>query len=203
MGCTYLIRYGLAGRVGRFEAGTALAGLERGRAVVIRSGRGTELGEILVDVADGASSDAGTDAARVLRVAGADDFDRAGRAELQRSGRFEACRRVFAGGVWPLELIDVEPMLDDRRVVLHYLGPHRLDVGGIRAALEAACGIDAIFEPAGLDVDIEEPVASASGGCGADGCGSGGCGSGSGSGGGCSGCAVKEMVAAKRIAPAV
>lgn len=209
MAHSYLIRYGLMGRVGRFWSESA--GLQRGQTVVIRSHRGTELGEVLVPVPADSSAELTPEpgSTRIVRVAAEADFERARQADHDRAARFERCRRVFEDGVWPLELIDVEPLLDDRRVVLHYLGPHRLDVSGLLATLRATCDLDVVFEPVGRDVDVNELGDSeradgSAGGCGSCGSGSGGCGSGEGGcgssahGGGCSDCGVKKLLAASR-----
>ena len=191
----YLIRYGLMRRVGRFAADSDA--FERGQAVVVRSLRGLELGEVLVRTA-GEGASAGP--ARVIRPAGPDDFERSLQAERDRPRRLEACERVFRDGAWPLRLIDVEPMLDGRQAVLHYLGPHRIDAGELLPALRDAIGLDVLLEPAGLDLDLDPPLdeGSGCGSCGSEG--GGGCGScGEGdSGGGCSGCAVKDLIRARR-----
>jgi cell fate regulator YaaT (PSP1 superfamily) len=188
MQTVYWVRYGLMRRVARFDADRDA--FQRGDTVVVRSTRGTELGEILAPVT--AFGSAGGIGSRILRIAGTDDLDRAHRAELDRPRRFDACDRVFRDGVWPLELIDIEPLLDDRRTVLYYLGPHHLETEGLMNAFREACGLDVSFEPLGRDEPAEEEMH----GCGT--CGEGGCGSGGGCGsedhGGCTGCAVKDLV---------
>ena len=68
----------------------------------------------------------------VLRPAGPEDLARSRHAESIRGDRFALCQRVLREGEWPWELIDVEPMLDDRATVLHYLGPHHLDAATLR-----------------------------------------------------------------------
>lgn len=212
----YLIRYGLMGRVGRFSA--ASDAYERGQAVVVRSDRGVELGEILLqarfspasaddDPEDGDAPAARAFAPRVLRVAVGDDLERAERAEGQRHERFLACERVLKDGEWPIQVIDVEMMLDDAHTVLHYLGPHHLDVSGLLPAFRALCGFDVRLEPAGIDAPDDEPAlqeAEAEFGCGSCGTG-GGCGAGGGCGSGddahagaCSTCAVRELVRSRR-----
>lgn len=196
---TYWVRFGVMRRVGLFSADSDA--YARGETIVIRSRRGTELGEVLAP----ANSTPSGVAARVLRAAGPEDLDRARRADLERPDRLAACERIFRDGTWPLELIDVEPLLDDRRTVLHYLGPHHLDDSGLREAFRAGCGLDVLFEPAGLDAheEIEADEAEGHGSCGAEGCGGGGCGSGGeGHGGGCSGCAVKQLVGRRRAVAA-
>ena len=196
----YLIRYGLARSVARFapEEGSVAGPLDRGATVVVRTHRGTELGAVLGFAP--AAFDADDPAGRVaplLRVATPVDLDRARAAEARRAADFEACRAVFDDGVWPLDLIDAEPLLDDGRTVLHYLGPHRLDAAGLVAILRDRCGLDVVLEPAGLDGDPDDEEAGAGSrddhGCGSCGSKSGGCGSCSTAGG----CAIKALVGAR------
>jgi hypothetical protein len=194
----YFVRYGLMHHVGRFrpESGE----YRRGQTVVVRTRRGTELGEVLAHEAY--ASSAGSVGATILREAGVEDLERARLAELERPGRLAACERIFRDGAWPLDLVDVEPLLDDRRTVLHYLGPHHLDDSGLRQVLRDSCGLDALLEPVGLDEPDEvedEGHGCGSGSCDSGSCGSGGCGSGD-HGGGCAGCAVKELVGRRRPA---
>ena len=202
---SYLIRYGLTGQVGRFVADNE-AVFERGQSVVIASHRGTEIGTILLESPASAEPDARpTPPARLLREANPDDHQRARLALHDRENRFDTCQRVFRDGLWPIDLIDVEPLLDQGRTVLHYLGPHRLDTAGVLAALRAACNLDVMLQPVGRDLPDDEPeeaveedhgcgsCSSEGGGCGSKG---GGCGtSGSGS---CSDCGVKKLLTARR-----
>jgi cell fate regulator YaaT (PSP1 superfamily) len=198
MAAQYLVRYGVAGLVGRFSAEGD--DYRRGQTVVIRSHRGTELGEVLVPVESSADGPANPP---ILRLAGPDDLARARATEEERDDRFARCLSVFQDGTWPLELIDVEPLLDPGRTVLHYLGPHRLDVGGILAAFRARCGLDVMLEAVGRDVSDED--APEPSGCGQCGHGEGGCGSSGGCGsadgaehGGCADCGVKSLLAGSR-----
>ena len=207
MGQSYLIRYGLARSIARFEAGPGLGPFERGRTLVVRSHRGVELGVVVAEAP--ASFDPTAGSAPILRDATAADLERGRAAEAARPAHFAACREVFAGGEWPLELIDTEPLLDEGRTVLHYLGPHRLDASGLIAAFRSRCNLDVVLEPAGLDLEESPPEPEAEdrgcGSCGSSsgggGCGSGGCGS-CGSSAESGGCAVKAAVASRRIPPA-
>ena len=193
MGRAYLIRYGLARALGRFEA--ASGSFERGQSVVIRTHRGTELGEVLTEDTSPPPSRLAT----LLRPATPDDLERAQQVEIHRAAHFEACRAVFEGGDWPLELIDAEPLLDEGRTVLHYLGPHRLDASGLIAAFRDRCGLDVVLEPAGRDVPEPEPEPAEAHGCGSCGSSGGGCGSGGGGcGSGSGGCAVKSLLASRK-----
>ena len=210
MAHAYLIRYGVARSVARFAVspddpeGLPGGPLGRGQMVVVRTHRGTELGEVLGEAP--AAFDADAPAARVaplLRVASPADLMQAQQAVSRRAAHFDLCRAVFSEGIWPLELIDAEPLLDADRTVLHYLGPHRLDAAGLVAIFRDRCGLDVVLEPVGRDGTDElmsepedEPIAAtADHGCGSCGSKGGGCGS-CGSAGG--GCAIKALVGAKR-----
>jgi cell fate regulator YaaT (PSP1 superfamily) len=197
----YLVRYGLMSHVGRFvgESGA----FARGQTVVVQSARGVELGEVLLQLSqEQADSVFTSSSARVLRSAEAADFDRARHLEGERTARLLACERVFRDGLWPLELVDVEPMLDGSRTVLHYLGPHKLDTAGLAHAMRERCGLEVWLEPVGRDAPDDDSqqngATDACAHCGAEGggCGSaGGCATGAGThAGGCSGCAVKELM---------
>jgi hypothetical protein len=84
-------------------------------------------------------------------------------------------------------------LLDDRRTVLHYLGPHHLDAAGLLAALGSTCKIEGLLEPVGCDVhDDSRPSC---GDRGAGGCCSSGADSSSRS---CSACETKCVLASTR-----
>ncbi|HWE36673.1 MAG TPA: PSP1 C-terminal domain-containing protein [Isosphaeraceae bacterium] len=190
---TYLVRYGLRRHIGRFEAEDE--GLEPGRVVVVRSARGTELGDVLVrEPATKAVATAAT--APLLRPAGPDDLECARRAEADQPRRLAACEAALDGEDWPIVLIDVEPLLDDGRTVLHYLGPHRLDASALWRRLRDDAGLDVVLEPVGRDVPDPdpEPAPSGCGSCGSgSGCGS--CGTGDSEGHGCGSCPLPALLA--------
>ena len=207
---SYLVRYGLTARVGRFTADDDAA-YTRGQTVVIRSHRGTELGETLIEAPLGVAADADALAvdglARILRAAGPDDLARARRAELERPERFAACERVFQVGVWPLLMVDVEVLLDDDRVVVQFLGPHKLDLAGLHAVFRNDHGLNVMLEAVGRDAPDEEVEAGdgddddhSRGRCGSEGggCGAGGGGCGTSTSAGCDACGVKKLMSARR-----
>jgi hypothetical protein len=232
----YLIRYGIMGHVGRFsctpDCGTRY---ERGETVVIESHRGLELGEVLFvgrqeDAGDGREGSQPTalhedehqerstraERARVLRPASALDLEQSRQLESSRASRFAECQRVLDEGDWPWELIDVEPLLDGRSTVLHYLGPHQLDATPWRARFRVECDFDVMLEPVGADVEEPGLTDSVGGGCGNCDCGGGGCGSngsaaphdhgdgaasapgcGASAHAGCSSCGISQLLAAR------
>jgi hypothetical protein len=196
---TYLVRYGVMGHVARFPAlAECDTPFERGQFVVIQTERGLELGEILIPL--GGSAAPGTNGTgnaaarpaaldsspvdstgrpRVLRMAAPDDVIRSRHAEAIRTDRFALCQRVLHEEDWPWELIDVEPLLDGRSAVLHYLGPPQLEVASLRARFRVAYDLDVVLEPVGTDQggELEEEIPGEDhhgGGCGNCGCGDGG-----------------------------
>jgi hypothetical protein len=163
-----LVRYGLMGHLGRFLAAPELRGaLERGQAVVIKTDRGVELGEVLVhlgpasglsETTAGPRGDLGDSCLteccesvqpRLLRLAGPTDLDSARRALELRAERFTLCQDIVQEGDWPLELIDVELLPNLTTTVLHYLHlrPDHLELASLRTLLQSSCGIDVVFQP--------------------------------------------------------
>ena len=209
----YLVRYGLMGHVGRFplDLGRRLeTKIERGQAVVILTDRGVELGEVLVapgrsspprDNASGSregealgsltrAADADLnhdpDRPRLLRLAAPADLEDARRSEGLRAERFTLCQRILGDGGWTIDLIDVEPLLDQNTTVLHVLGSLDLNLATLRAEFRSRSDFDVLFEPAGSSPglargtavapehspSIQEPVRR----CGDCDCSDGGCG---------------------------
>jgi hypothetical protein len=197
----YLIRYGLMGHVGRFAHEPAMDFvLDRGQAVVIRTDRGEEVGEVLVPVgvlsaasaacdddagrakAQAAAGNARSGQSGLLRPASAQDLEDARRSAQLRSERYQVCQRICGEESWPLEVIDVEPLLDQKTTVVHYLGPRDLDFALLRARIRRSCDFDIIFEAVGSDNGTEwdtedsAPATRRGGGCGDCDCSGGKCG---------------------------
>jgi hypothetical protein len=200
----YLVRYGLMGHVGRFSLDPASDQVpQRGHTVVIRTDRGLEIGEVLGrlatsvsprpaknEIADGGEDRDPTrppdpDRPGLLRMAGQEDLERARRSETLRNEQFAVCRRLLEEGGWPLDLLDVEPLLDLSTTVLHVLGPHDLDLALLRARFRSVSNFDIVFESVGSEPSFEHVAATdqpraGAGRCGDCDCGEGGCGSASG-----------------------
>lgn len=153
-----LVRYGLMGHVGWFAVAAELVeeGLRRGDVVALRTSRGLELGEILIEPgakSTGSPNRAGEDSIgrfRALRRADAKDYALRDEARRIRDERFADCLAIIEEEGWPLELIDVEPLLDPT-TVLHYLAFDALDIGLIRARFRTARDYDVGFEDLGAD----------------------------------------------------
>lgn len=165
-----LVRYGLTGHVGWFAVAEALVDeLRRGASVVIRTSRGVELGEVLIEPTappSGSIARAGEDSLgtfQVVRLADADDLAQRDRAEQLRAERFADCLALIDESGWPIELIDVEPLLDPT-TILHYLALDDVDPALIRARFRTVRDYDVNFE------DLTAVDAAGKKRCGGGGC---------------------------------
>jgi hypothetical protein len=186
----YLVRYGLMGHVGRFPLDLDRghdALIERGQAVVVLTDRGVELGEVLAAPSrlfpppdndndggsrEGAAPGSSTPAAdadlnhdpgfpRLLRLAVSADLEDARRSEALRAERFTLCQRILGDGSWNIDLIDVEPLLDQNTTVLHVLGSLNVNLAALRAEFRSRSDFDVLFEPAGLNSGLVQGTAVA------------------------------------------
>lgn len=124
---TYIVRYGQM----RFLA--ECRGLDgpvhaRGQCVVIRTDRGTELGEVLCAATDRTAHFLENPVrAEILRLANDADMDRVETlAERQRDG-FTVCRDLIARRRLQMDLVDVEAILGGERMVFYYVAERRVD----------------------------------------------------------------------------
>jgi cell fate regulator YaaT (PSP1 superfamily) len=147
----YLVRFGAMSHIGTFRA--AGSSYERDQTVIIRSSRGTELGQVLARAPVFLAQPPQTSC--ILRAAQAPDLERAHRARADHTRRFEICERVFQNGIWPLTLIDVEPLLDEGRTVLYYVGPHGLDASGLTGQFLDHHGLEIVLEPIGRELLVD------------------------------------------------
>jgi hypothetical protein len=169
----YLVHHGCAGHLGRFRApdGTAFA---RGTAVVVRSRRGLELGQVLCpSYADGTTLP-DPFVGEIVRPVTSDDQAANERSrELGRRLFDESQRLADALGV-PLAPMDAEVLLDGRQALLHVVRLGTCDEGPLLAALGER--FDLIVRL--YDLATEPPVETANdddhhGGC--ESCANGGC----------------------------
>jgi hypothetical protein len=187
----YLLSYGALGDFGRFHPVTALA-CRRGHRAVVRSHRGVELATVLGEARPGhAAFLPNTTVGQLLRLATAEDEDTARRRRAQAQGLFDdACRLAGDLGL-PVEVIDVEVLLDGAHAVLHHLRGADFDPRPFVSALshkhEVHLTLQDLTRPAGGHE--EEPEH----GCGRPDCGSA-AGGGCGSSGACSTCGLKQAV---------
>jgi cell fate regulator YaaT (PSP1 superfamily) len=122
-----VVRYGQMRFLGEF-AGLDDYAHPRGERVVVRTDRGTELGEVLCPSTDRAALFLENPIrGEILRIASADDLAAEARlAERSGQGR-DACREFIAKRRLQMDLIDVEVILGGERMVFYYLSEKRVD----------------------------------------------------------------------------
>ncbi len=119
MGIHHLVRVGTLGHVGRFTAVDAVC-YPRETRVVVRTGRGLELGEILQPPAE--TPDAAPADGSILRGLTIEDQLLEARLERNRQAAYEACAARLNELGSPAVLMDVEHLFDGRSLVFYFLG---------------------------------------------------------------------------------
>lgn len=165
----HLVRVGLIGQIGRFDAADATV-YPRGADVLCRTSRGLEVGEVLAHAASEAACP--MDGALVRRLT-VEDRLLIARLEKNRDDAFAACERLLAEHRVEATLVDVEQLFDGESIYFYFLGDPPTEAETLLAKLTAAYEAKA---------QIREFAAAIATGCGPDcgteaatGCGSGGC----------------------------
>jgi len=182
----YLVSHGQSGAFGRFVADLPMS-LERGVRVVIMSARGQEIGSVLCPATPRHGQFlGGAVAGKILRRTTAED-------ELAMTRLADLSQIIFADSRdWaaqrnlPIEIVDVEILLDGSTAIIQFLGQFDADASPFVDALACRHGVQVQLENLALPKTQHE----AHGGCGKPDCGrvdGGGCTTCS-SGGGCSSC---------------
>ncbi len=124
---TYIVRFGQMRFLGEY---TGLPGQEhpRGQRVVVRSDRGTEMGEVLCPATDRTALFLENPVqGEILRPATSEDLAaEAQLAALEKHG-FAACREFIARRRLQMDLVDVEAIFGRERIVFYYLSEKRVD----------------------------------------------------------------------------
>jgi cell fate regulator YaaT (PSP1 superfamily) len=119
MGRQHLVRVGALGRVGRFTSVDAVR-YPRDCRVVVRTGRGLELGEVLAP--PGEAPDETAADGSILRGLTVEDHLLEARLERHRQAAYDACSARLAERNLPAVLIDVEHLFDGCSLVFYFLG---------------------------------------------------------------------------------
>ncbi|HEV3263128.1 MAG TPA: PSP1 C-terminal domain-containing protein [Gemmataceae bacterium] len=172
----YLVSYGHSGDFARFRCG-ADAAYRRGDRVVVRSHQGLELGVVLCPATDGHARFLNRTArGELLRMAGGEDERAAEQSRRRGQHMFEDGRRLVAELGLPLEILDVEVLLDGTQAVVHHLRGDECDYRPL------VSGLSKLYEILVTMQNLAVPKEPAAAGCGKPGCGQ------AGGGGGCSSC---------------
>jgi cell fate regulator YaaT (PSP1 superfamily) len=127
MSASYVVRYGQMRFLGEFR-GASADGHKRGQEVIVRTDRGTELGEILCPATDRSAkfleNPIRGDIIRVVEPV--DEAARIALAERQAEG-LKVCGELIARRRLQMQLVDVEAILGGERMVFYYLAEKRVD----------------------------------------------------------------------------
>jgi cell fate regulator YaaT (PSP1 superfamily) len=124
---TYVVRYGQMRYLGEYMG---LAGQEhpRGQRVVVRSDRGTELGEVLTPATDRTALFLENPVrGEILRAATTEDLAAESVMAEQKEHGFATCREFIAKRRLQMDLVDVETIFGRERTVFYYLAEKRVD----------------------------------------------------------------------------
>jgi cell fate regulator YaaT (PSP1 superfamily) len=100
----------------------------RGQQVVIRSDRGTELGDVLCPASDRTAKFlANPVQGEILRLATPEDRDQETRQAEDRKKVFKTCQELIAKRRLQMDLVDLEIIPGRERVIFYYLAEKRVD----------------------------------------------------------------------------
>lgn len=152
---TIVVRFGTMKLVGEFPyRGDAKPGC--GSKIVVRTHRGTEIGEMLTSTCPNSGCSKSVSRkemleyidnsggrqypffskGRALRVATKEDLDAQARLEQGAHGIKMEARRIAEALGAPLKIVDAEPILGEERLTIYYTADDRPDVNDLRQRLE-------------------------------------------------------------------
>jgi cell fate regulator YaaT (PSP1 superfamily) len=124
---TYVVRNGHMRLIGEY---TGMPGQDhpRGQRVLVRSDRGTEMGEVLCPATERTSLFLENPTrGEIIRVASSSDVEADARLADVRTTGFAACREFIAKRRLQMDLVDVEVILGRERIIFYYLSEKRVD----------------------------------------------------------------------------
>ena len=127
MSNTFVVRHGQMRLLGEYSG---LPGQDhpRGQQVIVRSDRGTELGEVLCPATERTARFLENPVrGEIVRAASAEDLaTQEGLAEFRNVG-FASCREFIAKRRLQMDLVDVEIIFGRERMIFYYLAEKRVD----------------------------------------------------------------------------
>ena len=136
MDTRFVVRHGSTRIVGEFSCKAQL-NLDRNAAVIVRSDRGLEWGQVLCPASDrtrdylGAKDEKGS----ILRQASKEDFLKLDAVRLSEQEEFRSCEEMIRERKLAMQLVDAEHLFGDERVVFYYLAESRVDFRELVKAL--------------------------------------------------------------------
>ncbi len=123
----YVVRYGSM-RILRPFGCSGKHAYRRGQAVIVRTDRGLETGEILCEATDEqiGKLDAPHEG-QILREMSGEDRNEIERIHGQEKGEFETCQHCIGELELDMQLVDIEHIFGGERIVVYYLADGRVD----------------------------------------------------------------------------
>lgn len=118
----YVVSFGKSGAVGVFTAAAPLA-LRRGRAVVLQTSRGLEIGSVLCPASLRQARILGAvSSGALLRPVEREDEERRDQLSALEQAIFETGRAWVSRDELPLEILDVELLFDGEQAIVQFVG---------------------------------------------------------------------------------
>jgi len=135
-GDRYVVRYGLMRIVGEFWA-KGPQKLGRNTAVIARTSRGVEWGEVLCPATERTASylESQESIGKILRLANDDDARQRDAMWQGERDEFAGCRDIIAEHRLLMQLVDVEHLFGGERLIFYYLAEQRVDFRELVKAL--------------------------------------------------------------------
>lgn len=192
----FLVSHGKSGILGVFHSPEATT-LPRGQAVIVRTGRGVEIGTVLGPASLRQARNFGAGAlGELLRRAAAEDETRRADLTVREQELFDAGRSFAGHHGLPLEILDVDLLFDGEHAFVQFVGEDA-DSDKLAVALESQFRLTVRLEnlatPAEPENHEHEHAGCDKPDCGRSGGGGGGCTTCS-TGGGCSSCGSSAKV---------
>jgi cell fate regulator YaaT (PSP1 superfamily) len=124
---SFLVRHGVMRFLGEFTPAADVT-TQRGDTVILRTERGTELGEVLCPATPQVIAVVPDPThGEIIRVASATDRDKLRQFRESRDMDYSAGVRLITHHKLPMQLVDVERLFGNERVVFYFLSESRVD----------------------------------------------------------------------------
>jgi cell fate regulator YaaT (PSP1 superfamily) len=132
----YVVRYGLMRLVAEFAA-RGPQKFSRSAAVIVRSSRGLEWGEVLCQATERTAEylESQESIGKILRQANDEDARQRDEVYQQERTEFLGCRKMIGERKLGMQLVDVEHLLGGERLIFYYLAEQRVDFRDLVKAL--------------------------------------------------------------------
>lgn len=132
----YIVRYGATRLIGEFTC-KGIPELNRNAAVIIKSERGHEWGEILSPATERVRSfmKEKAPAGRIIRLVTDEDYRQRDQNRHEERNEFQGCQELVNEHKLQMQLVDVEHLFGGERVIFFYLAEKRVDFRELVKAL--------------------------------------------------------------------